>query len=285
MKDTMMRNLIRRDETRIKIDSAARELEEADRIAKQAEQRLASLLADGKSSREAVAAAEKEAQETMQRAADRAENLVKERKLAEMSETTEDMRRAHQRSAERLLSLARANKGAYIKIAQHLSQMDYLLPDEYTTTLRACLDDAPRSSFENVSKTIEEDLGKPVSVLFASFDKEAIASASLAQVHVAHLHPSEGERTGRKVAVKVQHYGLRETAVGDVDAVRAVVQVVSKLFPAMPLWWLADEIAPNLPIELDFQQEAKNAERCRSLFKHDPFVVVPEIFYPLSSSR
>ena len=81
-----------------------------------------------------------------------------------------------------------------------------------------------------------------MSVLFASFDKEAIASASLAQVHVAYLHPSQGERTGRKVAVKVQHYGLRETAVGDVDAVRAVVQVVSKLFPAMPLWWLADEV-------------------------------------------
>eukprot|EP00960_Hanusia_phi_P044065 756449-Hanusia_phi.AAC.1 len=144
MKDSVVRNLMGRDEMQLKIDKASRELEEADRTAKQAEQRLSALLADWKTPKEAIAAAEKEAQETMKIAADRAESLVKEKKLAEMAGTTEDMRRAHQRTAERLLALARANKGAYIKIAQHLSQMDYLLPEEYTTTLRACLDDAPR---------------------------------------------------------------------------------------------------------------------------------------------
>ena len=54
------------------------------------------------------------------------------------------------RAAERLLKLARQNKGVYIKLAQHLSQMDYVLPEEYCDTLRQCLDDAPQSSYQDV---------------------------------------------------------------------------------------------------------------------------------------
>ncbi|KAJ1493362.1 hypothetical protein T484DRAFT_1768879, partial [Baffinella frigidus] len=69
--------------------------------------------------------------------------------------------------------------------------------------------------------------------------------SSAAQVHRATVR-DEASGVERQVAVKVQHRGLRETATGDIDI------VLSGIFPSMPLWWIADEIAPNLPIELDF---------------------------------
>ena len=81
--------------------------------------------------------------------------------------------------------MARANAGCYIKIAQHAAQLDYLLPQEYTEAFATCLDDCPRSSFADVAAVIEEELGAPVDVLFDGFERAPIASASLAQVHVA----------------------------------------------------------------------------------------------------
>eukprot|EP00802_Teleaulax_amphioxeia_P009485 Tamp_09502.p1 GENE.Tamp_09502~~Tamp_09502.p1 ORF type:complete len:492 (-),score=58.02 Tamp_09502:375-1850(-) len=214
---------------------------------------------------------------------------------------------AWQRGADRLLWLARTNKGVYIKLAQHLAQLDYLLPDEYTTTLRACLNDAPTSSYSQVRRTIQLDFGKPIEDLYESFDPVPLASASLAQVHVAYVRDSgegEGSEWGgqswadgsagrlasgqdglRKVAVKVQHLGLRDTAEGDVAAVSLVVSALTGAFPGMPLWWLADEIAPHLPVELDFQQEAENVKRCRALFHDDPRICVPAVLPHLSTSR
>lgn len=127
---------------------------------------------------------------------------------------------------------------------------------------------------------IKEELGAFPSEVFDSFEPVPIASASLAQVHVATHKDS-----GRKLAVKVQHRGLRDTATGDVDCVSLAVRGMSTLFPSMPLWWIADELAPNLPIELDFAAEARNADKCREMFSGDSRIAVPDIVHDLSSSR
>jgi aarF domain-containing kinase len=262
----------------------------------------------------------------MEEAAEAAQALVRARKNLQDSESAESvsaLSAVHQRGADRLLWLARTNKGVYIKLAQHLAQLDYLLPDEYTTTLRACLRDAPTSSYDDVRRTIQLDFGKPIEELYASFDPVPFASASLAQVHVAYVKQGQdgeeatggasservaggwgsvaggggraeggggggggAETTGlRKVAVKVQHLGLRETAVGDVEAVSLVVKLLTGFFPGMPLWWLAEEIAPHLPVELDFQKEAAHAARCRELFKDDASICVPDVLPHLSTTR
>jgi aarF domain-containing kinase len=276
------------DESNKRIKYAEQALLEADATAKAAEMRLAQLTRistrANNSNREA---AESEARATMRIAAEAAEALVKARKDAEHSAASQHVQQildAHQRAANRLLWLARTNKGVYIKLAQHLAQLDYLVPDEYTRTLRVCLDNAPQSSYEDVCHVITDEFGAPPQDLFHSFERIPIASASLAQVHVAYLPDSRGQR-GLKCAVKVQHRGLRETATGDVEAVSAVVKLVSRAFPDMPLWWVAEEIAPNLPIELDFCQEANHAERCRQLYANDERVRVPHVLPHLSSKR
>jgi predicted unusual protein kinase regulating ubiquinone biosynthesis (AarF/ABC1/UbiB family) len=142
----------------------------------------------------------------------------------------------HRRSAERILRLCRENGGVYIKVGQHLANLDYLIPQEYIDVLSSLFNDAPRSKYEDVCKVIEEELGYPVESLFERFEKVPIASASLAQVHVAY-----DKETKKKLAVKVQHRGLRETSVGDIYAVTFVVGVIDSLFEDFTFGWIAGE--------------------------------------------
>lgn len=83
--------------------------------------------------------------------------------------------------------------------------------------------------------------------------------------------------------LKYRHPPAR--APGDVDCVSFAVQGMSALFPSMPLWWIADELAPNLPVELDFTAEAANADKCRDMFRGDARIVVPTVLHSLSSQR
>ncbi|XP_066132398.1 aarF domain-containing protein kinase 1 isoform X4 [Saccopteryx bilineata] len=105
----------------------------------------------------------------------------------------------HLRSARRLCELCCANRGTFIKVGQHLAALEYLLPQEYTSTLKVLHSQAPRSSMQEVCQVIREDLGQEIHDLFVSFDDTPLGAASLAQVHKAVLHD------GRTVAVKVQH--------------------------------------------------------------------------------
>lgn len=68
----------------------------------------------------------------------------------------------HLRSARRLFELCCANRGTFIKVGQHLGALDYLLPEEYTSTLKVLHSQAPQSSMQEVRQVIREDLGKEV---------------------------------------------------------------------------------------------------------------------------
>jgi len=192
--------------------------------------------------------------------------------------------RVHAHAAERLVKLCRTNAGVYIKIGQHLANLDYLIPQEYIDVLSCLLDDAPTSSYESICQVIQEELGASPQQLFDGFEQEPIASASLAQVHVAYE-----KNTGRKLAIKVQHRGLRETCRGDLLALTSVVHALEFFFKDFNFGWIADEIAPNLPMELDFTKEGRNAERASSYLAkrqsqaHD--VVIPKVIWDHTSNR
>ena len=192
----------------------------------------------------------------------------------------------HQRGADRLLDLCFANGGIYIKLGQHIAMLDHLLPRPYVSTLRKnLLERCPVSSIDSVRTTIKEDLGQSLEELFSDFDPNPIASASLAQVHVA-----TDRNTGAKVAVKVQHAGLRETSSVDLATIEVLVRFVRFVAPSADYMWLVDEAKENLPMELDFLVEASNAERCARLLSSPESrvrerVVAPNIDRTKSSHR
>lgn len=185
----------------------------------------------------------------------------------------------HTRSAEKLLQLCRANGGAFIKVGQHIGALEYLLPQEYVSTMKVLHSQAPQSPIEDVLQVIKEDLKKDPNNLFESFDEQPVGAASLAQVHRATL------KDGSVVAVKVQHLRVKSHAFVDMKTMELLVRSVAWLFPEFKFVWLAEESKKNLPLELDFLLEGKNAERAQKMLAHHSWLKVPKIYWELSSDR
>ncbi|RKP07384.1 ABC1 family-domain-containing protein, partial [Thamnocephalis sphaerospora] len=193
--------------------------------------------------------------------------------LVEADPQYEALRSAwHKRSAEQLLALCRANGGVYIKLGQHLAAMTYLLPPEWTETMRPLHARCPPTSMPDVAALIEKEMGQPMEALFRDFDPTPLGVASLAQVHRATLVD------GSVVAVKVQHPPLQEHAVTDMASTSMLVHTVEYLFPEFGFGWLATEMEENLPRELNFCVEQENAQRLRECFAHDRgALVIPTV--------
>ncbi|KAI3458546.1 hypothetical protein Pfo_015209 [Paulownia fortunei] len=194
-------------------------------------------------------------------------------------------REVHARSALRLQELCFKNGGIYIKLGQHISQLEYLVPDEYVQIMsQSMLNRCPVSSYDQVREVVKKELGGAPDEIFHEFDPVPIASASLAQVHVARTHD------GQKVAVKVQHTHMTDTAAADYETVELIVNTLHWLFPSFDYRWLVDEVRESLPKELDFLIEAKNNIKCMDNFRRlsphmAEYIYAPKIYWNLSSSK
>ncbi|GAV85603.1 ABC1 domain-containing protein [Cephalotus follicularis] len=191
----------------------------------------------------------------------------------------------HLRSARKLQELCFKNGGIYIKLGQHIGQLEYLVPEEYVRTMReSMLNKCPISSYEQVSEVIKKELGQTPEEIYKEFNPVPIASASLAQVHVALTHDDQ------KVAVKVQHTHMTDTAAADHATVEFIVTTLHRFFPSFDYRWLVDEMRESIPKELDFLVEAKNSEKCLDNFqKLSPhiagYVYAPTVHWNLSTSK
>ncbi|XP_053331216.1 aarF domain-containing protein kinase 1 isoform X2 [Spea bombifrons] len=185
----------------------------------------------------------------------------------------------HLRSAHRLLDLCCANRGTFIKVGQHLGALEYLLPPEYTQTLSILHSQAPPTPLPEVLRVVREELGKEISELFLRFDETPLGAASLAQVHRAVL------ADGRTVAVKVQHPKVQSQSAKDIFLMEVLLHVVKKVFPRFEFMWLVEEAKKNLPLELDFLNEGRNAERVSAMVSRFPFLKIPKIHWDLSTPR
>ncbi|KAH0979608.1 hypothetical protein GBA52_006785 [Prunus armeniaca] len=200
------------------------------------------------------------------------------------SEREKTKHEVHLRSARKLQELCFSNGGIYIKLGQHLGQLEYLVPQEYVQTMRdSMLNKCPVSSYEQVCEVVKKELGDTPDKIFAEFDPVPIASASLAQVHVARNHD------GKKVAVKVQHTHMTDTAAADCATVHFIVNTLHWIFPSFDYRWLIDEMRESLP-KANFINEAQNSEKCLENFqKLSPhiaaYVYAPKVYWNLSTSK
>lgn len=178
------------------------------------------------------------------------------------------------------LKALETNGGIYIKLGQHVSAMTYLLPREWTDAMIPLQQKCPESDFQEINEMFISDLGKPVEEIFTEFDHEPIGVASLAQVHIGRLR-----ETGKRVAVKCQHPSLEEFVPVDVIMCQKVFKLMYEIFPEYPLTWLGEELQSSIYVELDFNNEAKNARNTAQYFQKfldKTALRVPEV---LDSSR
>jgi len=185
----------------------------------------------------------------------------------------------HLRSAQRLLRLCEANGGAFIKVGQHLGALDYLIPNEYVRTMRVLHSHAPQSTFEEIMSVIRKDLQCEPSEVFEHIEEKSLGSASLAQVHKAHL------KDGTTVAIKVQHPLVKTYAQIDIKSMELLIDAVMWVFPDFKLGWLVRETKINLPCELNFLKEGLNAEKAEKLLSHLSWLHIPKVYWNLSTSR
>jgi ubiquinone biosynthesis protein len=168
----------------------------------------------------------------------------------------------------------------FLKFGQVLAMRRDLLPGPYIAELEQLHDQLPALAFDAVRDTVENELGAPLAELFATFDENPLAAATIAQVHEATMHG------GRHVAVKVQRPDLEEMISTDIAAMTCLVAMGERLFPrlrAFDLPVLVSEFSYSLNRETDFSHEARSIMLFRSALTDIPDLWIPEVVAECSS--
>jgi len=162
----------------------------------------------------------------------------------------------------------------FLKFGQVLAMRRDLLPDAYIDELEQLHDQLPALGIDAVRATVEAELGKPLTKLFAQFGETPLAAATIAQVHEATLHD------GRHVAVKVQRPDLEAMIATDIAALTYLVALGEKLFPRLiplDLPVLVHEFAKSLNRETDFDHEARSIVLFRTALADIPDLWIPNV--------
>ncbi len=170
----------------------------------------------------------------------------------------------------------------FVKFGQLLSTRPDVVPPDIVAELRKLQDDVTPFPFAEVEEVIRGDLGLTVQQAFVAFEEQPIAAASIGQVHRATLP------NGEAVVVKVQRPDAPKQIESDIQLLRAAARVVRERVHALDFvdtGALVDEFARSIRQELDYQQEARNAEAFRRNFAGDQRVAVPRVWWRYTTGR
>ena len=170
---------------------------------------------------------------------------------------------------------------AFVKAGQALSTRPDIIPGILLEELSELQDQLPGFDGDKAMELIEEDLGNKIDEIFLEIDKEPISAASLGQVHKAKLKNEE------IVAIKVQRPGLREQITLDLYIVRNIAYWLKNNIGLIrsDLVALIDELGKRVFEEMDYLNEAANAEKFRDMHKHNKMIAVPKIYKEITSRR
>lgn len=197
--------------------------------------------------------------------------ISKERARARLS-------RAHLRNARRLAEGFARLRGVFIKMGQVLSVVGTFLPAAFGEALGTLQDKVPPRPFSEIEGRLREAFGADPLARFGSFEREALAAASLAQVHRATT------LDGREIAVKVLYPGIERLIVRDLAVMRSLLPVIKWLVKVGRVERVFHELGAMLARETDYQHERANMDRIRKIFENRPDVIVPEVIDELTAA-
>ncbi|OUS30689.1 ABC transporter [Gammaproteobacteria bacterium 45_16_T64] len=169
-------------------------------------------------------------------------------------------------------------KGAVMKVGQIVSQVKDLMPPEVAKALETLQKESPPMPYAMIRRQLIRSLGDEPEALFAHFEQEPFAAASIGQVHKAIT------KDGVNCIVKIQYPGVKESCDSDLKQIKRLFkmaglvklskEIVDKTF---------DEIRDMLYEELDYNHEAENLKFFGEHYKNHPYIIVPEYIEELSS--
>jgi len=182
-------------------------------------------------------------------------------------------------TAEDVATTLGAMKGVLVKLGQMASYVDDGLAPAARRTLSRLQDSIPPMSPELAAQVVTEELGSPPEQVFAEWDPEPIAAASIGQVHRAIT------KDGQAVAVKVQYPGIAETMAADLDNVALLRRMLRITAPNQDVDALIAELRERILEELDYRREARNQQLLADYYDGHPTIHVPGIVGELSTRR
>ena len=188
------------------------------------------------------------------------------------------VRRQHEASARRVLAAVFRLQGLMIKIGQTIGSNPTAIPLEYIAVLSRLQDAVPPRPWSEMRPAIERALGAPIGRVFAEFDPRPVAAASLAQTYRARLPD------GRAVAVKALYPGIERLVRSDLRVLKLVLWLDSRVggYPLEPVY---EELAQNVPLEVDLVHEAHAMAAMAEQLGDDPRVVIPKTVWEHTSRR
>lgn len=184
----------------------------------------------------------------------------------------EHWKKVNRRNARRMYRGFVRLRGVYIKLGQILSVMGTFLPREYTEELERLQDDVPPQSYKRIKATFEKAFGKPPHEVFAAFQVEPIAAASLGQVHEAR------SATGERLAVKILYPRVATIIKVDLKVLGWALAIYKNFVPIQQISRVHEQLADMLERETDLANEARCMERMAANFASDPDVLFPTVY-------
>jgi predicted unusual protein kinase regulating ubiquinone biosynthesis (AarF/ABC1/UbiB family) len=183
----------------------------------------------------------------------------------------------HEQIADAMFETLGSMKGAAMKLGQMLATVDLDVDAETTDIYRrklvGLLDQAPPTDTDAIERSVTEQYGAAPSEVFARWDREPLAVASIGQVHTAVLPD------GTEVAVKVQHPGVAEAIEADLSNLTALRPLFNLTHPNLNTKPLIDEVRERLRDELDYQKEAAYQQAFSDRFDGHPAIRIPRVFH------
>jgi predicted unusual protein kinase regulating ubiquinone biosynthesis (AarF/ABC1/UbiB family) len=217
--------------------------------------------------------------QAIRQAGTRAANVTRSKENRQVA-----LERRQVEAAEQIVEALGTMKGAAMKVGQVLSFLDVgMVPEEYREEFQRKLavlrDAAPTVSFRDMRRVIEEELDDKLANVFAEFDEEPIAAASIGQVYRAALDD------GREVAVKVQYPGVAAAVRADMQNLGLILRLAKRIAPGLDPQAIGQEIRERIQEELDYELEAGNQRQLARIFRGHPFIVIPDVVTSLSHER